>query len=119
MLLLLQGIPVSIPMSECNITVEPGVCKMNAKIHAEPSEDMMSVVVTIDTPCKMVKAFAEALKPVGAYDEFALPMVQNPVYKTASEHISHSACPIPSAVLKAIEVAADLGLKRDVSFKIE
>ncbi len=106
-------------MSECNITVDPGVCKMNAKIHAEPSEDMMSVVVTIDTPCNMVKAFAEVLKPVGAYDEFALPMVQNPVYIAASEHITHSACPIPCAVLKAIEVAADLGLKRDVSFKIE
>ena len=94
-------------MSECNITVDPGVCKMNAKIHAEPSEDMMSVVVTIDSPCKMIKAFAEALKPVGAYDEFTLPMVQNPVYITASEHITHSACPIPCAVLKAIEVALE------------
>lgn len=106
-------------MGECNITVEPGVCKMTAKIHAEPSEDMMTVIVKIDSPCKMVKAFAENLRPIGPYDEFTLPMVQNPVYIIASEHISHSACPIPSAVLKAIEVAADLGLKRDVSFKIE
>lgn len=106
-------------MSDCTVTVEPGVCKMTAKIHAKQSDDMMSVEVSIESDCKMVQAFAADLKPVGAYDEFGLPMVKNPVYITASEHLKHSACPIPCAVLKAIEVAADLGLKRDVSMKIE
>ena len=46
-------------------------------------------------------------------------MIQNPVYITASEHLNHSACPVACATLKAIEVAADLGLKRDVHLTIE
>ena len=106
-------------MSDCTVTVEPGPCKMTAAIHAKMADDMMHVEVSIDTPCKMIQKFSETLKPVGAYDEFSLPMVQNPVYICASECISHSACPVPAAVLKAIEVAADLGLKRDVTMKIE
>ena len=106
-------------MSNCKVELEPGPCKMHTVINAKQSEDMMHVEVSIETNCKMVQAFAAELKPVGAYDEFSLPMVQNPVYITASNHISHSACPVPCAVLKAIEVAADLGLKRDVVLKIE
>ena len=106
-------------MSDCKVEVEPGPCKMHSVINAKMSEDMMHVEVSIETNCKMVQAFAAELKPVGAYDEFDLPMVQNPVYITASNHIKHSACPVPCAVLKAIEVAADLGLKRDVTLKIE
>lgn len=106
-------------MSNCKVEVEPGPCKMHTVINAKQSEDMMHVEVSIETDCKMVQAFASDLKPVGAYDEFELPMVQNPVCITASNHLKHSACPVPCAVLKAIEVAADLGLKRDVTLKIQ
>lgn len=106
-------------MGECKVEVDPGVCKMRTIINAKPSEDMMNIEVSIDTDCAMIKSFASDLKPIGAYDESELPMVQNPVYITASKHIKHSACPVPCAVLKAVEVAADLGLKRDVSLKIE
>ena len=77
------------------------------------------VNVKIDSDCKFVREFGAALKPIDAYTEFALPMIQNPVYITASEHLNHSACPVACATLKAIEVAADLGLKRDVHFTIE
>ena len=106
-------------MGKCTVKVEPGVCKLNSTITAELGDDMMTVNVKIESDCKFVRNFGAALKPVEAYTEFALPMVQNPVYITASEHLNHSACPVPCATLKAIEVAADLGLKRDVHLTIE
>lgn len=106
-------------MGTCKVTVEPGVCRLNTVVYAEPSDDLMSVNVRIESECKFVRDFGAALKPIDPYTEFSLPMVENPVYKTASGTVQHSACPVPCAVLKAIEVAADLGLKRDVKLTIE
>jgi len=44
---------------------------------------------------------------------------QTPFYKAADECLPHIACPVPCGFIKAMEVAAGLGLKRDVTFKIE
>ncbi len=106
-------------MGTCTVKVDPGVCQLKSTVTAEMGDDGMTVNVKIDSDCKFVRQFGEALKPIEAYTEFSLPVLENPVYICASEHLQHSACPVACAVLKAIEVAADLGLKRDVHFTIE
>jgi hypothetical protein len=45
--------------------------------------------------------------------------MENPVYIAAAKHYKHAACPVPSGIVKAIEVACGLALPKDVSFKIE
>ena len=37
----------------------------------------------------------------------------NPVYRSASKHLKHAACAVPSAILKAIEVEAGLNVPKD------
>ncbi|MCQ2085305.1 MAG: hypothetical protein MJZ21_04075 [archaeon] len=105
-------------MTDCTVEVEPGVCKMNAKITAKLSDDMMSIDVTIDSPCEFIKKYAAKLKPIDPYSEMELPMIQNSCYTATEGTIPHVACPIPCAVLKAVEVAADLGLMKDVAMHI-
>jgi len=37
----------------------------------------------------------------------------NPVYVSAAKHLKHVACPVPSAILKAIETEAGLNVPKD------
>ena len=106
-------------MSECKVTVDPGVCKLGTVIVAKPSEDMMSVVFEVETSCPNIRKMADKVGAVNAYEAMGMKMCENPVYVAANECCPHAACPVPCAFIKAMEVAADLGLKKDVSFKIE
>ena len=42
------------------VRIDPGICGMIATVTAE-SDDGMEVTVTVDSPCKGVKAMMEAL----------------------------------------------------------
>ncbi|TFH34446.1 MAG: hypothetical protein E4G99_09495 [Anaerolineales bacterium] len=41
-------------------------------------------------------------------------MTESIVYQSAARHIRHTGCPIPSAILKAIEVEVGIALPHDV-----
>lgn len=102
-------------MTVCDVTVNAGVCKMTTKIHAEPTEDM-SVKITIESNCPMVSK--TPFPVIVPWEEIGVPMNQSVTYKWASENIGHTACPVPCAILKAIEAAGDLGLKKDVTIEV-
>ena len=106
-------------MPECKVTVDAGVCRFKTVVEAV-GDDMMNVTFKIRSECPAIRQMAKELKePMEVVDALRLPFSENPVYCAASRNINHSACPIPSAIIKAAEVAADLGLKRDVCFRIE
>ncbi|MBQ3685239.1 MAG: ABC transporter ATP-binding protein [Candidatus Methanomethylophilaceae archaeon] len=115
--------PDSVPITmsdECTVTVMAGVCAMTTKIHAKMNDDM-SVTLEIETDCPQIKKGLEAEPiPVGMpWDEVGTPMIESGIYKWASEHLRHTACPVPCCVIKAIEAAGGLGLKKDPVIKIE
>ena len=105
-------------MGECKVTVDSGVCKMITVINAK-TNDLGEVVLDIQSDCGNVLRMSWGLKPMFAFCVVEERMCRTDVYKQASEELPHAACPVPSAIIKAIEVAGDLGLKRDVSIKIE
>ena len=45
-----------------------------------------------------------------------MPLTANPVYKAAQASGCHASCAIPSAVLKAAEVAMGMAVARPVNF---
>ncbi|MBI4771144.1 MAG: hypothetical protein HY784_12220, partial [Chloroflexi bacterium] len=47
------------------------------------------------------------------------PMDESAVYQSAARHIRHTACPIPAAILKAIEVEVGIALPRDVHIQFQ
>ncbi len=105
-------------MPKTTVTVDAGVCKMRTKITAWSTE-MGDVEYTIESDCPKILRLSWSVKPLNPFDVVEVPFKDNPVYLLASEELEHAACPVPCAIVKAIEVASGLGLKRDVSIKIE
>ncbi len=99
------------------VKVSAGICGFTTTIEAKKRKDeKISLKMTSD--CNEVTELANALHTVELREAFKK-ICDNSVYKAASQHQLHPACPIPSAILKAVEVEAGLALPKDVSIKIE
>ena len=105
-------------MGECKVTVDAGVCKMITVVNAKTNDDGY-VEVDIKSDCPYVLKMSWAIKPVFAFTVVESPMNETEIYELASKNLAHTACPVPSGILKAIEVAGELGIKRDAYIKIE
>ncbi|RLF05938.1 MAG: hypothetical protein DRJ60_04975 [Thermoprotei archaeon] len=93
------------------MSVDPGICGMKARIIVEKRN--VSVNVNIESKCSDVKAFSSNLKSL-SINEVLKPLSENRIYREAAKFLRHPSCPIPCAVLKAIEVELGLALKKDV-----
>ena len=102
-------------MSDAKITVDAGACRFVTKIHAVGADDM-TVTFVIDTQCPSVKKLAGKLGTVDGVDAVSSRITENALMAKCSETLPHPACPVPSALIKAAEVACDLGLKKNVTF---
>ncbi|MCL2148212.1 MAG: hypothetical protein FWH47_02620 [Methanomassiliicoccaceae archaeon] len=104
---------------ECKVTVDAGVCKMITVITAKSNPDTGMIDIDIQSDCPNVLKMSWSVKPICPYTEVEAAMNETEIYKYASDALPHAACPVPCGVIKAIEVAGDLGLKRDVTIKVE
>ena len=94
------------------VIVKSGVCGFTATIDAEKvADERVKVVITSD--CGMVTELGESLTEIDQSEIFKK-HIDSKIYKTASRCSLHVACPVPMAVLKAIEAEAELALPRDV-----
>ena len=103
---------------ECTVTVDAGVCKMKTVIHAVQQDDMM-IRLDIESDCHNILKMSWRIKPVNPYTEVESKICESDIYRWANEVLPHAACPVPCGMIKAIEVAGDLGIKRDVIIKVE
>lgn len=99
------------------VKVCAGVCGFITTIYTE-SEDMQEVAIKIESDCSHIMAMGSELDKVDGYQECFAQIGDGEVYKIARKCCKHAACPVPSAIIKAIEVACGLALPRDVEFKI-
>jgi len=104
---------------ECKVTVDAGVCKMKTVIIAKANPETGMVDIELKSDCPSILKMSWGLKPVCPYTEVEAEMNKTDIYILASERIPHAACPVPCGIIKAIEVAGGLGLKRDVTIKVE
>jgi len=99
------------------VDVNPGVCGLRTRIKCE-ADDNYQAIVRVESQCKQVQEFGEALKGLAVFSEVGSPMCETCVYRAASESHLHAACPVPSATLKGIEAAAGLALLTDVTISL-
>jgi hypothetical protein len=100
-----------------SLEVQAGACGYTAKITIH-QVDEHHVRVEIDSLCDQITAMnrdLECLQWKGKGHEVFRPMNDSAVYRSASTHIRHTACPIPSAILKAIEVEVGAAVPKDVT----
>jgi len=99
------------------VVVDPGVCRMNANIAVtKASARLFKVEVTSD--CEMVTKMGDLLGEIDLKDTIK-PHINSNIYQCASQCSLHIACPIPMAVIKAIEVEAGLALPRSIAVQFE
>ena len=94
------------------VVVEPGICGFTAVIEVTKIVDSR-VRITINSDCSMVTEMKRDLEELN-WQKALRKLVESPVYKAAGQHNMHAACPIPAAILKAIEVEVGAALPRDV-----
>jgi hypothetical protein len=99
------------PMS--TVIVQAGACGYTTTIIVEKNKEG-KMAVTVETMCEMVQKMCG---DIALLDRFA-PLTgfsNNPVYLSAARHLKHVACPVPSGILKAVEVEAGLNVPKDAS----
>jgi hypothetical protein len=98
------------------VLVHPGICGFDAIIELKSTGQIVNL--NISSKCESVIALADILTEVSLQD-FSNRKVftDNVVFKSADLCIHHRACPIPCAILKAVEAELGLALKKNVTIE--
>lgn len=96
--------------------IESGICGFCTTVKTT-SEGARRVRVEFETECGYVEKLAEALQEVDPFQEISYRGEGPVTLRLAAEHLVHPACPVPSGIIKAIEVEAGLALPKDASIK--
>ncbi len=102
------------------VRVDPGACghRVTVAVEPDPGGGGKRYRLAVETDCPHVRRLAEALPGLGRMDALvAIPA--NPVYQAAGRCLKHAACPVPSAILKALEVAAGLNVAKPATIRFE
>jgi hypothetical protein len=100
------------------VTLDAGACGFKVVIKAKESGKRRYRIELI-SPCEMVKELNEEVKNREFGPEIFKSILDSEILKLSSKHIKHTSCPLPSAILKAIEVEAGLAVPRDVKIEVE
>lgn len=99
------------------IVVDPGICGFTAVVEVTRLS-ARRIRVVIDSDCETASGMNGDLEALDL--KLALgPLEDSLVYKIAARHGGHTACPIPMAILKAIEVETGAALPQDVIIHFE
>ena len=100
------------------VSVNPGICGFTCRIETRKIDKNIVSVKISESECKQIKQLCGLLNKI-ALRELFMPITRNPVYMAAERSGCHPSCPIPAAVLKAVEVSMEMALPRDVSIRFE
>jgi len=100
------------------VRVNAGACGYTAVIKVQ-ALDRKKIHINIITACSMLQSLNEELGVIdwtkGVFDRFC----DSVIYKTAHEKLKHTDCPVPMAIIKAIQVELKGAVPKDVSLKFE
>jgi len=96
-----------------NVVVHSGACGFTVTIRAEKVSGG-KINLTLESDCEMVKKMAGEITTLDRFAPLA-GFQNNPVYQAAARNLKHVACPVPSGILKAIEVEAGINVPKDAT----
>ncbi len=100
------------------VNVMSGICGMITEIRATSQYPSGLVNLDINTRCDSIRALAEDLKFVDPLEEISFDGKEPKTLHMAAKHCKHTACPVPSGIIKAIEVASGMALPKDASIEV-
>lgn len=100
------------------VIMDPGICGLPCVVETwKEGPRTVSIKIT-DSECKPIQRLSKLVKEITWTDLFT-PITRNPIFVSAERAGCHSACPVPVAVMKAVEVAMDMALPQDVVIRFE
>ena len=100
------------------VVVDPGICGFIATIDVAALSDH-TARVTLTSDCESAIKVGELLKEV---DWFSLLRQQGDcysAYQAAVQNVGHITCPVPVAILKAVEAELGLASSKDVAIQFK
>ena len=89
------------------VWVKAGQCNQETSVEARRT-DMTHVTLEFVTTCEHIQKLAEALKSLDIAHEMSADLLDTEVYRTAEKFICRNSCVVPAAILKALEVEANI-----------
>lgn len=99
-------------------TVEPGICGFPCVIEARKEDPRTVSIKIFGSECNQIKKLAEQLSRM-TLQELFMPVTRNPAFVLAQKSGCHASCVVPVAVLKAVEVAMEMALPRNVTINFD
>lgn len=103
-------------MTMAKVNVNGGACGFHTKIEVTP--DRRQVLINMETECPSLKPLCEELKEINGYVEYSGPIGDTSVFQATRKYCKHAACPVPTAIIKGVEVACGLALPRNIEMII-
>jgi hypothetical protein len=101
------------------VKVFAGACGFTTVIKVQ-ALDMMYVSIQIISACNLVREMNQDLSEVDCSHGVLGTILDSLVYRSAHRRLKqHTECPIPVAIIKAIQVEIGAALPKDVSIHIE
>lgn len=91
------------------VWVKAGECGQETSIEVCKT-DMTHVAVEFMTTCEHIQKLAEELTTLDVAHEMSTSLLETDVYRLASRHVCRNSCVVPAAILKALEVEANIFL---------
>ncbi len=87
---------------------------MPVTVEVKKKDKKNTFTLTITSECEMAEKLGKELPELTLMDAVKR-LMDNPVYKKGAVCLKHAACPVPSGILKALEVEGGLAVPKDVS----
>ncbi len=110
--------PTSSKPEVVRVTVDSGICGFHCLIEAWEKEKRKVLIRISGSECEQIQSLSEKVTEMNLRDLFA-PIGKSPVFSTAQSFGCHPSCPVPIAILKAVEVAMGMALPRDAVIRFE
>ena len=96
--------------------IKAGICGFTTTVTARMNGDACEL--TIESECPDVECMAQELAQVDPFQEITFRRGGPRTLQVAARTCKHPACPVPSGIIKAIEVAAGLALPADACIEL-
>ena len=100
------------------VTVDSGICGFHCLVEAWEKEKRQVRITISGSECKQIQRLSEKVKEMNLRDLFA-PIGKNLAFSSAQAVGCHPSCPVPIAILKAVEVAMGMALPKDAVIRFE
>ena len=96
--------------------IQSGICGFCTTVTATSNGEMCGLAIKSD--CGNIRKLAPDLIEVDPLQEITYHGEGPKILKKASEHLPHPGCPVPSGIIKAMEVESGLALPKDAAIKV-